>query len=111
MTIFLGLIIGTFMVVHGFTASLPVKNLMLIMFCIMISSVQIVLFGISYRDVAFDYLHRIYGEYHRNFVTHLFDRYDLIKVALLAIFDTVIFHLVTFEVGGISVPKLGKHVN
>jgi magnesium-transporting ATPase (P-type) len=62
-TFFLAFIMADGMSINGFTASLPVKNLMLIMFIVLVSPLQIVLFGISHRDVGYDYLYRIYGEY------------------------------------------------
>jgi magnesium-transporting ATPase (P-type) len=93
-TFFLALIISTYMCVHGFSASLPFKGLMITIFIVLVSPIQIFLHGFSYRDVGYKYIYRIYGEYKRNFMTDLFSRYDLAEVISTSLFDGLIFFLI-----------------
>jgi hypothetical protein len=64
---------------------------------VVISPLQIFLIGISYKDVGFDHLHRVYGEYKRNFKEGLFNRQNISYMAANAIFDWFIFYLITWQ--------------
>ena len=64
------------------------------MFMVLVSPVQLILFGFSYRDAGFNNLYRIYGEYQRNFMTNLYNRNDLAIIFANAIIDSTIYHLI-----------------
>jgi hypothetical protein len=83
------------MTIHGYSASLPFKRMMIIMFYVIVSPVQIFMYGFTYKDVGYNYLYRIYGEYKRNFIVNLFSRYDIIRMATYAILDTFVFYLIS----------------
>jgi hypothetical protein len=92
----LAFVIGFYMCYHCFSASMPAKNLMMIMFMVLISPLQLILFGFSHRNVGFQYLYRIYGEYKRNFMCNLFNRLDLLIVIINAASDATIYHLINY---------------
>ena len=79
-TFLLAFVMCAYMIMQDYSASIPVKSLMLIMFIVLVSPIQIIVQGFSFRDVGFEYLHRIYGEYQRNFMVHLFTRYDILRM-------------------------------
>ena len=55
------------MSLSGFSSVLPVNEMVYISYLAVITPLQIFLIGISYKDVGFDHVHRVYGEYKRNF--------------------------------------------
>jgi energy-coupling factor transporter transmembrane protein EcfT len=110
-TFFLVLIFGTFMIIHGFTASLPVKRMMVIMFFVIVSPIQIFMYGFTFKDVGYNYLYRIYGEYKRNFTVNLFSRYDILRVLIYSILDTVVFYLMSLSQEFIVLPETGEIFN
>ena len=110
-TFFLGLTIGGYMSLNCFSGSLPVKNLMLIMFILLNSPFQIILFGISQKDVGYEYLYRIYGEYQKNFLIQRFTRYEIISQLFNAILDSFIFNFITLSYDQIILPKIGSTLN
>jgi hypothetical protein len=81
------------MMVNGFSAVFPVKEIVYISFLLIISPVQIFIFAIGYREVGFEYINRIYGEYKRNFTISIFDRYDFLYNLFAAGFDAALFLL------------------
>jgi magnesium-transporting ATPase (P-type) len=96
-TFLLAWIISTFMCIHAFSASLPFKRLMIILFIVLVSPLQIFFHGFSYRDVGFQYIYRVYGEYKRNMMVNLFNRYDLVEAFSTAGLDTVVYFLISFN--------------
>jgi magnesium-transporting ATPase (P-type) len=96
-TFLLAWIISTFMCIHSFSASLPFKRLMIILFIVLVSPLQIFFHGFSYRDVGFQYIYRVYGEYKRNVMVNLFNRYDLVEAFSTAGLDTVVYFLISFN--------------
>jgi hypothetical protein len=58
-----------------------------------ISPVQILIFAIGYREVGFENINRIYGEYKRNFTISIFDRYDFLYNLFAAGLDAALFLL------------------
>lgn len=107
-TLFLGIIISVYMCLHGFSASLPIKRLMLILFIVVVSPTQIVLHGLSFKNVGFDYVHRIYGEYKRNALMNMFTRYNLIEMFLNAILDAIVFYLFSSQRDYFFIPSTGR---
>lgn len=110
-TFFIATVYLTFMGISGLSASMPIKRMMIIMFFVIVSPIQILIYGISYRDVGFRYLYRIYGEYKRNFLVNLFNRYDILKMLLLVIVDTLVFYLMTIQHEAIILPSNGLPFN
>ena len=92
-TLFLALIILCLMC--SFKGPIPIHSLMLIMFLLLISPIQIIVYGVSYQDTGFEYLHRIFGEYQRNFMKNLFSQFDIIEVFFMALIDSI--HLILFS--------------
>lgn len=79
---------------HGFSASLPIKRLMFMIFMWIVSKLQIFLYAIQYKDVGYDYLYRIVGEYKRNFSIRIFDLTDYLASMFKAIIDYILFMLI-----------------
>jgi hypothetical protein len=94
-TFFIATVYLVFMGINGFSASLPVKRMMIIIFFVIVSPIQILFYGFSFRDVGYKYLYRIYGEYKRNFLVSLFNRYDILKMLMLAILDIFVFYMMS----------------
>ena len=107
-TFLLALIISSYMCIHGFSASSPFKRLMIILFIVLVSPLQIVMHGFSYRDVGYQYIYRIYGEYKRNFMVNLFNRYDLLETLVLAGIDSIVYYLISFNIDQIVIPANGS---
>jgi hypothetical protein len=87
----------TYILLSGISSSNPVNNIIFLSFLFFISPLQILIYGIGYRDVGFDYLHRIKGEYKRNFTIYIYDRFDVIYTIASAIFDTTLYSLIIIQ--------------
>lgn len=86
------------MLLNAFSAVIPVDYLVLISFMAIVSPLQILMIGISYKDVGYDYLHRIYGEYKRNNGNNgLFNRYNILYMLGNAIFDFTMLWIITWQ--------------
>jgi magnesium-transporting ATPase (P-type) len=94
-TFFLAIILAVFMCIHGFSASMPFKRMMFFMFFLIVHPIQLLMYGITYRNVGYKYLYRIYGEYQRNFLVNLFHRYDVCLMLFYAILDGLVFFLIS----------------
>ncbi len=110
-TFFIATVYLSFMGVNGLSASMPIKRMMIFMFFVIVSPIQILIYGISYRDVGFRYLYRIYGEYKRNFLINLFNRYDILNMLLLVIVDTLVLYLMEIYHEAIILPSKGLLFN
>ena len=57
------------LVLNDFSGGSPFSEFFCFVYTIILSPTMFFLVGISYKEIGYDYLHRIFGEYESNYAT------------------------------------------